>query len=120
MPLSGKYDFKGIKKYGALALSTALSSTPWGAWVVKTWGIRHIFDILAEWGVNWAANNGLMVLNLAAIKIEGEWDQKAFDKAMDEALSIVDLGNLTEAQIKEIDSRVIKAFRDFAIFTNHN
>lgn len=120
MSLSGKYDFKGIKKYGALALSTALASTPWGGWVVRTWGIRHIFDILAEWAVNWAANKGLMVLNLAAIKVEGEWDQKGFDKAMDEALGLADRGGLTDAQIKEIDDKVIAAFVKFAGFTNHN
>ena len=120
MPLSGKYDFKGIKKYGAMALSTALASTPWGGWIVKTWGVRHIFDILAEWAVNWAVNNGLVVLNIAAIKVEGKWDQDAFDKAMDDALAAVDTGNLTPEQGKALDEKVIAAFKRFAAFTNHN
>lgn len=120
MPLGSKYDFVGLKKYGALALATALSSTPWGSWVVTTWGVRHIFDLLAEWAVNWAVNNGLMVINIAAINVEGKWDQAAFDRAMDDALGQVERGGLTPAQIKEIDEKVIQAFRKFAVFTNHD
>lgn len=103
-----------------MGISVALSSTGWGAWLVKTWGIRHVFDVLAEAAVNWAANKGLMVINIAAINIEGKWDQAAFDKAMDEALGAVDKGNLTPEQVKEIDAKVIAAFRKFGVFTEHN
>lgn len=122
MPLSGKYDFKGIKKYGAKGLALALSSTPWGAVLVNTWGLKSVVDILLEWGVNWLANKGLVVLNIAAIAVEGEWDQKAFDKDMEEALKKVEAatGRLTPEQAKAIDDEVLKAFRKFAVFTKHN
>lgn len=119
MALTGKYDFKGIKKYGAVGLSAALASTPWGAWLVSRWGLGAAFDILLQGLVNWLANKGLVVLNIGAIALEGEWDQKGFDRALDEGLSrvIQSGGKLTPAQIKEIDDEVIKAARRFIIIT---
>jgi phosphoribosylformimino-5-aminoimidazole carboxamide ribonucleotide (ProFAR) isomerase len=115
---SGKYDFKGIKKYGAKGLLLALTSSPYFAWV-NTWGVRNVAEVILEWVVNWFANSGLMVLNITAISVEGKWDQKDFDAAMEEALKKVEIsgGTLTPEQQKAIDDAVIKAFRKFAIFT---
>lgn len=98
-----------------MGITVALASTTYGA-IATTWGFRHVFEILIEWAVNWLANKGLMVLNIAAISVQGDWDQKAFDKAMDEALGQVAVGGLTPAQMKEIDDKVITAFRKFAVF----
>lgn len=114
MGISGKYDFRGIKRYGARGLEVALASTAWGAALLKMPVIGNVLSASLELFVNWLANKGLLVLNLAAISIEGEFDQKSFDAAMDEALGAVALGKLTPKQQKEIDDKVIVAFRRFA------
>lgn len=118
MGITGKYDFAGIKKYGAMGLSTALASTPWGAWLVTTPLIKDATQIALEWGVNWLANNGLIVMNIGAIYIEGEIDQKNFDQAIDDAFKKIENqnGKLTPEQIKAIDDEVIKAARKFIVF----
>ena len=120
--LTGKYDFKGIKKWGARGLSLALSSTGWGAWLVQTPVVRTLVDTFLEQIVNWLANNGLVVLNIGAISVEGDFDQKAFDSAMEEAFNkIVALdGKMTPEQMKAIDDEVLKAARKFLRITNHN
>ncbi len=119
MGLSGRYDFKGIQKFGVAGISVALASTSWGAILITKWGLRHIVELLLEWGINWLANKGLIVLNIAAIVVEGEFDQRAFDSALRDALKTVELsnGNLTPAQIKAIDDECIKAARKFLVFT---
>ena len=118
MGLSGKYDFKGIKKYGAKGLFLALSSTSFGGFLAK-WGLGGALEIALEWLANWLANKGLLVLNIGAIVVEGEFDQKAFDREMDEALKKVEMagGKLTPEQMRAIDNEVIEAFRKFAVFT---
>ena len=117
--LGNKYDFKGIKKVGARALILALSSTGWGQWLLAR-GFEGPLINAVEVLVNWLANRGLMVLNIGAIFVEGEFDQKAFDKAMESALEKMKLGQLTEQEMKAIDEEVIKAFRRFAIIANHD
>lgn len=104
---SGKYDFKGIKEKGASGLKLALASDPATAWMVK---VPFITTAL-EYGVNWMANKGLVVLNIGAIYINGEIDQSKLDKAIEDGLKKVELskGSLTPEQIKEIDDAVIKA-----------
>lgn len=118
MGLTGKYDFAGIKKFGAAGIKAALSSTPWGAWLVSKW-MEPITDILLGWAINWLANEGLIVLNVGAIAVSGDWDQKAFDSALSDGLRKVELsgGKLTEAERKKIDDEVIKAARRFIIIT---
>ena len=108
MGLSGKYNFKGIKKTGAAGLRLALASSPATAWILKG-GFVTTFAL--EFFSNWLANNGLIVMNLGAYYIGGEFDQKAFDTAIDQGLKAVENsgGKLTPEQIKEIDDAVIKA-----------
>lgn len=122
MPLSGKYDFPGIKKWGAKGLSAALASTPWGSWLVTTWGLKDVVDIALAWLANWLANKGLVVLNLGAIYVEGEFDQAGFDREMDAAIKKVEdaKGKLTPEQIKAIDDEIIKVARKFIVITKHN
>lgn len=116
MPVSGKYDFKGIKKWGAVGLKAALASTPYTAWILKG---GKLTDLILEFFANWLANNGLVVFNIGAITVSGEFDQKSFDATMDDALKKIELseGKLTPAQGKAIDDEVIKAFRQFAILS---
>lgn len=118
MPLSGKYDFKGIKKWGAVGLKAALASTPYTAWILKG---GKLTDLVLEFIANWLANNGLVVFNLGAIYVEGEWDQKQFDANMDDAMSKITIkggrDKLSAAEKKAIDDEVIKAARDFIIVT---
>jgi hypothetical protein len=121
MGLTGKYDFPGIKKWGARGILLALQSVPYIGPALKISIIYNMADAALKLAVNWFANNGLIVLNVGAITVEGEWDQKAFDKAMDDAWKKVELpGPLTDAQKKAIDDEVIKAARRFIIFTPHN
>lgn len=121
MGLSGKYDFKGIKRLGGLGLSTLINSTAWGAVVLKLPVIGTLLTGSLELFVNWLANNGLMVMNIGAIAVEGEWDQKQFDEHMIAAFKTVELSNgkLTPKEVKAIDDEVIKYFRQLGIIAKH-
>ena len=112
MPISGKYDFKGIKKVGAVGLKAALTTSPYTAWFLKG---GKLSDLILEFVVNFLANKGLIVFNIGAILVEGKWDQHSFDKAMEDALSQVEVSGskLTPEQIKAIDDQVINAARKF-------
>jgi hypothetical protein len=107
MPLSGKYDFKGIKEQGANGLKLALASNPSTIWMTK---LPFVMSVLA-FAVNWAANNGLIILNIGAIYVNGEVDQSILDRSIDDGLKKVEQAGatLTPEQIKEIDDAVIKA-----------
>ena len=122
MGITGKYDFVGIKKYGAMGIKTLIASTVWGATLLKIPVIGTLISGSLELFANWLANNGLMVLNVGAIVIEGEWDQKQFDDHMTEAFKKIEIskGKLTPAEMKKIDDEVIKYFRKFANITGNN
>jgi len=107
LALSGKYDFKGIKKQGASGIKLALASNPSTASIAKI----PLIGTLLEFLVNWLANNGLVLLNIGAIYVNGEIDQKLLDRSIEEGLKKVEQsgGTLTPEQIKEIDDAVIKA-----------
>lgn len=121
MSVSGKYDFKGIKKAGAAGLKAALASTAFGS-VILSGPFGKVTTLCLEFLANLLANQGLVILNLVAITVEGKIDQKAFDSALDQALKKVELnsGKLTPAQMKAIDDEVIQAFRKFATLTDVN
>lgn len=110
MPLSGKYNFPGIKKWGAAGIKAALSATTWGVWLLK-YSFGPVLDWVIEFGVNWMANKGLIVLNIGAIYVDGEIDQAAFDEAIDQGIKRVKQAGatLSEKEAKEIDDAVIAA-----------
>lgn len=114
MPISGKYDFQGIKKLGAAGLRGAMATSPYTAWALKG---GRLTDLILEFLTNWLANKGLLVLNLGAISVSGEVDQRNFDAAMDAAISEISRRGgrdaLTPAQKKAIDDEVIRAARKF-------
>lgn len=114
MGLTGKYDFPGIKKFGAAGIKAALSLSPYTAWLLKA----PLLDTLLEAIANWFANQGLIVINLGIIYVDGELDQKAFDKAMDQAIEKSKVPGLSDAQKKAIDDDVVQAFRNFARITS--
>lgn len=114
--MPGKYDFPGIRKAGAAALRAVLLSTGWGTWLVNG-PLKGFTDKLLGIISEYIANQGLIIINLGAIFIEGEVDQKAFDTAMDKALIRARLNKLTPEEIKALDDEVIKAFRNFARVT---
>lgn len=119
MPISGKYNFPGIKKLGSAALRVALATSPYTKWLLK---FGSFTDLILEFISNWLANKGLLMLNIGAVYFEGELDQKKFDTAMDTAIKdITNLGGrekLTAQQIKDIDEKVIKAARGFIVIGN--
>jgi hypothetical protein len=118
MGLTGKYDFPGIKKAGAVGLAAALATTSWGAIALKLPVVGTLIKGLLELASNWLANTGLVVLNLGAIVIGGELDQMGFDKALDEGLKQVELGRdkITPEHGKVIDDAVRDAARKFIKF----
>lgn len=116
MSLSGKYNFKGIKKLGSASLKAALSTSPYTAWLLK---FGSLLDLILEFVSNWLANKGLVLLNVGAIEVDGYFDQKSFDANMDKAYNeIRNLGGvekMTPQQKKDIDDAVIKAARNFIV-----
>lgn len=104
-----KYDFKGIKKQGASGLKLLLASDPATAWMLKVPFLNFLLEAL----VNWATNNGLVILNIGAIYVNGKLDQDKLDKAIENGLREVETPGivLTEERIKEIDDEVIKSAR---------
>lgn len=119
MGLSGKYDFRGIKKQGAAGLRLALASSPYTAWALKGGALTDLFlELLA----NWLANSGLIVLNVGAAYVSGELDQHGFDEAMEKALEEISVKGgrekLTAAEKKAIDDAIIKAARKLVVIGN--
>lgn len=102
-----KYDFKGIKKMGATGIRTAIASNPSLSWTLKI----PFFKTALEMLVNWFANEGLIIMNIGAIYVNGEINQAVLDRAIDAGIKKVESsdGKLTPQQIKEIDDAVIKA-----------
>ena len=119
MGLSGKYDFGGIKKWGAKGLTLALASTTWGASVVGS-VFQPVINVLLEFFVNWLTNKGLILINIGATIVEGEIDQKKFDQAIEEGLAKVKIPGLTDKEKKAIDEKVVLAIRKFGRVTDHN
>lgn len=124
MSITGKYDFQGIKKWGAKGVLLALATVPYfGPFMVKYSIVSNFTEAVVEQLINWLTNRGLIIMNVGAITVEGHWDQVDFDKALDDAfkrMEIVKGVPLTPAQAKAIDDIVIVAFRKFAPITNHN
>lgn len=116
MPISGKYNFSGIKKLGSAAIRAAFATSPNTAWLLK---FGALTDLVLEFLMNWLANKGLIILNLGAIYVSGELDQRSLDSAMDDAIKeITNLGGidkLTPEQKRAIDDKVIKAARKFIV-----
>jgi len=108
--MAQRYDFEGIKKFGLRGINLALATTSWGAWAVKS-AFAPLLNFLIKELINWLANRGLVILNIGAIYVKGQFDQAAFDKAIDAAIKAVESskGKLTPEQIKAIDDEVIKA-----------
>lgn len=119
MAVTGKYDFTGIKKWGAKGISLALATTTWGAWLLK-YSFGPVLDYILELIVGWMANKGLIILNIGAIYVSGEIDQHALDKAIDQGLEKIKNagGKLSEKEIKDIDDAVIKAANEALPYGN--
>lgn len=118
MGITGKYNFPGIQKAGIAAIEAVLASTSWGVSLVASpfyKVLAPVEDWFLNWVINWMANKGLIVLNLGAIIVDGEVDQKLFDKALDDGLKLVEQGRdqISQAQGKAIDDDVIQAARRF-------
>lgn len=112
MAITGKYDLKGMQKYGTRAIKAALSSSPVGSFLSKVGLLGWAGDLLT----NWMANNGLVVMNIVANYVNGELDQKALDKSIDDGLARVEQGNVSPEEGEKIDEQVRKAARRFIPF----
>lgn len=121
MGITGKYDLTGIQKAAIAAIKAAIATTTWGASLFAS-AVFNFFMPVAEtvlgWAINWLANRGLIILNLGAIYVNGELDQAAFDKAIEDGLRKVQKGRdkITAAEGAKIDQDVIDAANRFIDF----
>lgn len=114
---TGKYDFPGIRRAGATAFKLVLAGTGWGAKLIAS-PFWPIIKMMIEWCAEYLANKGLLVINVGAIYVNGEFDQARFDKAFEEGIQKAKAPGLTDAQKRMIDDEVIKAFRRFGAIGN--
>jgi len=109
---TGKYNFPGIRKAGAVAIKAALASSPLGGLLVGPLG--PALAVSLEWLSEWLANRGIILLNVGAFEINGHFDQAAFDKAMDAGLSRLESGEtISPEEMRAIDEKVKEAMRRF-------
>lgn len=109
---TGKYNFPGIRKAGAVAIKAALASSVVGGLLKGPFG--GTLNLLLEWAMEWLANRGVILLNIGAFKVNGHFDQQAFDKAMDAGLSQVESGEaISLEEMRVIDEKVKEAMRRF-------
>lgn len=109
---TGKYDFPGIREKGAAALKALLLTTGWGAAIIAS-PFKPVIDMVLSFASEWLANRGLIVINVGAIYVNGEFRQDKFDQAMEEGLAKAKAPGLTDAQKKVIDEEVLQALRRF-------
>lgn len=115
MPISGRYDFKGIQKAAGRLIDGLLAGTGWGAAILAS-PFKPLVDWVKDFIVNYLANRGLIILNVGVNIIDGHLDQKALDAALDDGLRRVMQGRdtITPEEGKKIDDRVRKAFDENA------
>ena len=110
MGITGKYDFKGLKKLNALGMKAFLSGLPAPfSWLAS-------LDALLELIGNWAANKGLVMMNLGAIVRNGAVDQKFFDEQIEAGWSLIEAkgrSDVTPEEGARIDEQVREAARRF-------
>lgn len=111
-----KYQFKGIARFNAYLIYSALSTGPFSFLTTGILG-TITFKVL-ELAGNWLANQGLALLNIGydAIKIAAE--QNRYESVINSAIARVKnhKGPMPEKLKKEIDNEVIDAARDFIRF----
>lgn len=120
MPISGKYNFAGFQKLGTLAIQAALAKQPWAVAIAKVPILGSLLKLVPGLVTNWAANQGLVILNIGYNYVDGEIDQKALDKALEEGLAHLEIGreNVDPVKGAMIDEEVRKAARKFIPYSS--
>lgn len=111
-----KYEFEGIGKFNATLIFTAMAGGPLAFLTTGFLGTITFF-LLKKFG-SWLANQGLALLNVGIDFIKIEFEQKAFDDAMEKAIAKVKGSShkLSKQEVKEIDDEIKRVFRRFASF----
>lgn len=111
MPLTGRYNFKGIQRAVSTGVNLILASTSWGAWILAS-PFRVVLQAAEDVAVNFLANRGLIVLNIGAIMIDGAIDQSRLDSALTDALTKLQNGRdkITPEEGAKLDQEVANAF----------
>jgi hypothetical protein len=112
---SGRYDFKGIKRLGALGLFNLLQSSPLGFLASGVAG--KFFFTLFEFIANYAANRGLIFLNVTISNAQTDSQQREYVEIVDWALKEV-RPDMSQEEMKEIDDKVIQKLVAFAVLTS--
>lgn len=114
MNLSGRYDFKGIKRLGALGLFSLLAGSPLG-WMTKGLMGKFMMTVF-EFLANYAANKGLIFLNVQVENARVDGQVGEYVRIVDWALKEVK-PNMTAEEMKRIDDAVIAKAVDLIMFT---
>lgn len=104
---TGKYNFPGIRAAGKKVIQVLISSTAWGAALVAS-PFMPLINLILDFVLEWLANRGLLVLNVAEYYVGGLLDTKRLSAALEEGI-VKAQGSLTPEQVKEIDDAVIEA-----------
>lgn len=111
-----KNKFEGIGSASASLTFALLAGSPL-AWLtlgiqgkITFWILKQIYMRLAD--------KGVIVLNIGAAKVSTLVERSDFDGSFDSAFEIINKrkGNLSDAEIKAIDDKVISALRKFTDF----
>lgn len=111
-----KYKFKGIARFNAFLLFSAMSGGPLAFLTTGILG-TITFKFLELVG-NWFANQGLALLNIGVDAIMVAAEQNKYESVINRAIERVKnhKGPMPEKLKREIDNEVIDAVRDFIRF----
>lgn len=115
MGLTGRYDFKGIQKAGERLIDVLIAGTGWGAWLLASPfmpAVRMLEGLL----INYLTNRGLIVIDVAAVLINGKIDEARLTSALNSAFEKLKVGHdkITPAEGAKIDAETDAAFDEFA------
>lgn len=108
-----KYKFKGIAKFNAFLIFSAMSTGPLAFLTTGILG-TITFKVLEMFG-NWFANQGLALLNIGVDVLIVAVQENNYESVLNNAIKRVKnhKGPMPKELQKEIDNEVIDAVRDF-------
>ncbi len=111
MGITGRYDFKGIQRAARVAIDAILAGTSWGAWILAS-PFKPVIGAAEDLITNYLANQGLIILNIGAVIIDGAVDQAKLDAALSAGILKVRQGRdkITPTEGAKIDADVVQAF----------
>lgn len=115
MGLTGRYDFKGIQKATGALIDALIAGTGWGAWILAS-PFRPIIAAIRDLVVNFLVNRGLIVIDVAAVLVNGKINESKLTDALNSAFEKLKVGRdkITPEEGAKIDAETTEAFDQFA------